>query len=254
VILSHGGMAPLEEAARLAAATVLSGPAGGVAGARRCATLLGVPDLIPFDMGGTSTDISLIAGGEASLSAERGLAGERIALRSLDIASIGAGGGSIARADASGTFEVGPESAGAVPGPACYGNGGRFATVTDANLLLGYLDADSFLGGTRKLDRAAAEAAADRVAATLKLSRDQPEDGGRHPPDDAAARRRSPAVRAAELRRRRRPARGGGRARAGDSAGDRADGGLGAVGVGHARHRPALRAQPHAYRRRRHRR
>ncbi|ETR76536.1 methylhydantoinase [Afipia sp. P52-10] len=173
VILSHGGMAPLEEAARLAAATVLSGPAGGVAGARRCATLLGVPDLIPFDMGGTSTDISLIAGGEASLSAERGLAGERIALRSLDIASIGAGGGSIARADASGTFEVGPESAGAVPGPACYGNSGRFATVTDANLLLGYLDADSFLGGTRKLDRAAAEAAADRVAATLKLSREE---------------------------------------------------------------------------------
>ena len=173
VILSHGGMAPLEEAARLAAATVLSGPAGGVAGSRRCAELLGVPDLIPFDMGGTSTDISLIAGGEASLSAERGLAGERIALRSLDIASIGAGGGSIARADASGTFQVGPESAGAVPGPARYGTGGTLATVTDANLLLGYLDADNFLGGKRKLDKAASEAAADRIAATLKLSRDE---------------------------------------------------------------------------------
>jgi len=172
VILSHGGMAPVEDAARLAAATVLSGPAGGVAGARRSAALLGVGDLIPFDMGGTSTDISLIVGGAAQLSAERGLAGERIALRSLDIASIGAGGGSIARIDAAG-FQVGPQSAGAVPGPACYGNGGTFATVTDANLLLGYLDADNFLGGKRKLDRAASEAAVDRIAADLKLSREE---------------------------------------------------------------------------------
>ncbi|MDQ8731393.1 hydantoinase/oxoprolinase family protein [Bradyrhizobium sp. LHD-71] len=172
VILSHGGMAPVEEAARLAAATVLSGPAGGVAGARRSAALLGVPNLIPFDMGGTSTDISLIAGGEAQLSAERGLAGERIALRSLDIASIGAGGGSIARVDTAGAFQVGPESAGAVPGPACYGNGGTLATVTDANLLLGYLDAENFLGGKRKLDHAASERAVDRVAGALKLSRD----------------------------------------------------------------------------------
>ncbi len=172
VILSHGGMAPVAEAARLAAATVLSGPAGGVAGARRSAELLGVADLIPFDMGGTSTDISLIAAGQAQLSAERGLAGERIALRSLDIASIGAGGGSIARVDAAG-FHVGPESAGAVPGPACYGNGGTQATVTDANLLLGYLDADNFLGGARKLDRTASEAAVDQIAAALKLSREE---------------------------------------------------------------------------------
>src|SRR5262249_36988097 len=142
VILSHGGMAPVEEAARLAAATVLSGPAGGVAGARRSAALLGLNDLIPFDMGGPSTDIPVIAGGKAQLSAERGLAGERIALRSLDIVSIGAGGGSIARVDAAG-FHVGPESAGAVPGPACYRQGGTLATVTDANLLLGYLDADN---------------------------------------------------------------------------------------------------------------
>jgi N-methylhydantoinase A len=172
VILSHGGMAPVTEAARLAAATVLSGPAGGVAGARRAAALLGVGDLIPFDMGGTSTDISLIAGGQAQLSAERGLAGERIALRSLDIASIGAGGGSIARTDAAG-FQVGPESAGAVPGPACYGQGGTSATVTDANLLLGYLDAANFLGGARRLERAASEAAVDRLAAALKLSREE---------------------------------------------------------------------------------
>jgi N-methylhydantoinase A len=171
IVLSHGGMAPVEEAARLAAGTVLSGPAGGVSGGRRCADLVGIADLVPFDMGGTSTDISLIAEGHASLSADGMLAGQRIALRSLDIASIAAGGGSIASVDAAGTLRVGPESAGSVPGPACYGNGGTAATVTDANVVLGYLDASAFMGGARPLDRAAAEAAVDRVAASLGLSR-----------------------------------------------------------------------------------
>jgi N-methylhydantoinase A len=171
IILSHGGMAPVEEASRLAAGTVLSGPAGGVSGARRCADLLGIPDLVPFDMGGTSTDISLISEGRASLSADGMLAGQRIALRSLDIASIAAGGGSIASIDAGGTLRVGPESAGSVPGPACYGNGGTAATVTDANVLLGYLDAAAFMGGQRPLDSTAAEAAVDQVAASLGLSR-----------------------------------------------------------------------------------
>ncbi len=171
ITLSHGGMAPVEEAVRLAAGTVLSGPAGGVSGSRRCAELLNIPNLVPFDMGGTSTDISLISGGRASLSADGTLAGQRIALRSLDIASIAAGGGSIARVDAGGTFHVGPESAGAIPGPACYGNGGSFATVTDANVVLGYLDAAAFMGGRRPLDSAAAEAAVDRVATSLKLTR-----------------------------------------------------------------------------------
>ena len=155
VVLSHGGMAPIEEAARLAAGTVLSGPAGGMSGGRRCSDLVGIPDLVPFDMGGTSTDISLISGGQASLSADGMLAGQRIALRSLDIASIAAGGGSIASVDASRTLRVGPESAGSVPGPACYGNGGQAATVTDANVVLGYLDAAAFMGGKRPLDRAA---------------------------------------------------------------------------------------------------
>jgi N-methylhydantoinase A len=171
VVLSHGGMAPVEEASRLAAGTVLSGPAGGVSGGKRCADLLGIPDLVPFDMGGTSTDISLISEGRAALSADGMLAGQRIALRSLDIASIAAGGGSIASVDAGGTLRVGPESAGSVPGPACYGNGGLAATVTDANVVLGYLDAAAFMGGQRPLDRAAAEAAIDRVAASLDLSR-----------------------------------------------------------------------------------
>src|SRR5882757_5182547 len=171
VVLSHGGMAPVEEASRLAAGTVLSGPAGGMSGGRRCADLLGIPDLVPFDMGGTSTDISLISDGQASLSADGMLAGQRIALRSLDIASIAAGGGSIASVDGSRTLRVGPESAGSIPGPACYGNGGTAATVTDANVVLGYLDAAAFMGGQRPLDRAASEAAIDRVAASLELSR-----------------------------------------------------------------------------------
>ncbi|WGR91088.1 hydantoinase/oxoprolinase family protein [Bradyrhizobium sp. ISRA443] len=171
VVLSHGGMAPVEEASRLAAGTVLSGPAGGISGSRRCADMLGIPDFVPFDMGGTSTDISLISDGQASLSADGMLAGQRIALRSLDIASIAAGGGSIASVDGSRTLRVGPESAGSVPGPACYGNGGIAATVTDANVVLGYLDAAAFMGGARPLDRAAAEAAVDRIAQALELSR-----------------------------------------------------------------------------------
>ena len=171
IVLSHGGMAPVEEAARLAAATVLSGPAGGMAGGRRCADMLAIPDLVAFDMGGTSTDISLISDGRVTLSADGGVGGERIALRSLDIASIAAGGGSMACVDAGGIFRVGPESAGAAPGPAAYGQGGTAATVTDANIVLGYLDAKAFMGGRRPLDVAAAEAAVERVASALKISR-----------------------------------------------------------------------------------
>jgi len=171
IILSHGGMAPVEEAARLSAATVLSGPAGGISGCRRCADMLGLKDLVAFDMGGTSTDISLVADGRVTLSADGGLAGERIALRSLDIASIAAGGGSIAAVDRGGIFRVGPESAGAMPGPAAYGHGGLAATVTDANIVLGYLDANAFMGGARPLDVGAAEAAIDRLAAAINISR-----------------------------------------------------------------------------------
>ncbi|MFI4995017.1 MAG: hydantoinase/oxoprolinase family protein [Hyphomicrobiales bacterium] len=169
IMLSHGGVAPIEEAGRLAVGTVLSGPAGGVAGSRLCAELLGLRDLIPFDMGGTSTDISLIADGLAALTTERGLSGQKIALRSLDIASIGAGGGSIARVAPGGMLRVGPESAGSEPGPACYGQGGEAATVTDANLLLGYLSAENFLGGAQRLDRPAAEATIARVAGKLGI-------------------------------------------------------------------------------------
>jgi len=171
IIQSHGGVAPIDESGRLAAGAVLSGPAGGVAGSVYAARLINEGNLIPFDMGGTSTDISLIVDGRPGLAASRRVAGQTIALNSLDIASIGAGGGSIARVDAGGILHVGPQSVGAVPGPACYGNGGRTATVTDANLVLGYLDPANFLGGRRALDRTAAEAAVDDIAAALGIDR-----------------------------------------------------------------------------------
>ena len=171
IIQSHGGVAPIAESGRLAVGAVLSGPAGGIAGSVHAVRLLGEHNLIPFDMGGTSTDISLIVGGRPTLVTGRRVAGHTIALNSLDIASIGAGGGSIARVDAGGILHVGPQSAGAVPGPACYGAGGTAATVTDANLVLGYLDPASFLGGRRRLDRAAAEIAVDGIAAMLGIDR-----------------------------------------------------------------------------------
>jgi N-methylhydantoinase A len=171
VIQSHGGVAPIAEAGRLAAGAVLSGPAGGVAASVYAARLIGEDNLIPFDMGGTSTDISLVMEGRPSLSMTRRVAGQTIALNSLDIVSIGAGGGSIARVDAGGILHVGPESAGADPGPACYGKGGSAATVTDASLVLGYLDPARFLGGRRQLDRAAAEAAVDAIAKGLGVNR-----------------------------------------------------------------------------------
>ncbi|MDP6706576.1 MAG: hydantoinase/oxoprolinase family protein [Alphaproteobacteria bacterium] len=167
IILSHGGITPIAEAIRMAAGTVLSGPAGGVAGARHAAELVGIGDLIPFDMGGTSTDISLIVDGQPTLSTERSVVNERIALPSLDIVTLGAGGGSIARVDTGGLLQVGPESAGAVPGPACYGQGGTEPTVTDASVVLGYLDPENFLGGRASLDVASARAALDGLGTAL---------------------------------------------------------------------------------------
>lgn len=170
IILSHGGVAPVREAVRVAAATVLSGPAGGLAGGRRVAEMLGAPDLITFDVGGTSSDISLITEGEATLSKDRTMAGERIALPSLDIVTLGAGGGSIARVETSGLLEVGPQSAGSVPGPICYGRGGTLTTVTDASVVLGYLDPNNFAGGEAALDHAAALAGFEALGRELSVS------------------------------------------------------------------------------------
>ena len=171
IIQSHGGVAPIDEAVRLAAGAVLSGPAGGVAGSRYSASLLGSGDMITFDIGGTSTDISLIVAGEPSLAPDRSVGGQKVALNSLDIVSLGAGGGSIGRVDLGGLLYVGPESAGAEPDPACYGHGGAAATVTDANLVLGYLDPANFLGGQTVLNVEAAGAALDRLAQALKVDR-----------------------------------------------------------------------------------
>ena len=169
VILSHGGVASVPEAVRLAAGTALSGPAGGVAAAVALVRAGVARDLIAFDMGGTSTDIALVRDGQPALSDGKTVANARIALPSLDIVTLGAGGGSIGKLDKAGLLAVGPESAGADPGPACYGQGGLAPTVTDANLVLGYLDPANFLGGRRSLDAGAAEAAVARLAAQLGI-------------------------------------------------------------------------------------
>lgn len=150
VMQSSGGIASLATAAREPVRTVLSGPAGGVIGAVEVGRRLTSPNLITFDMGGTSTDVALVNGSPAPTS-EGEVAGLPVRVPMLDIHTVGAGGGSIARFDAGGALRVGPESAGADPGPICYGRGEE-PTVTDANLLLGHLRADDFLGGGFRLD------------------------------------------------------------------------------------------------------
>ena len=157
VMRSSGGVATIAEAAAHPAFALLSGPAAGVVGAALAAGTAGVTDAITLDMGGTSTDVSLIRGGQPQRSSERDVAGYPVRLPSVDLHTVGAGGGSIARIDEGGALRVGPESAGAEPGPACYGRGGAEPTVTDANLLLGRLP-EQLAGGLR-LDRAAAERA-----------------------------------------------------------------------------------------------
>ena len=157
VMRSSGGVATIDEVAAHAAWALLSGPAGGVVGAARLAARAGYQNVLSFDMGGTSTDVCLITGGVAERSTERSIAGLPIRLPSLDVHTVGAGGGSVARLDAGGALRVGPQSAGADPGPACYGRGGQQPTVTDANLLLGRLP--STLADGLELDVAAAERA-----------------------------------------------------------------------------------------------
>ena len=167
IMQSHGGVAPIRESARLAAGAVLSGPAGGLAAGRHVAPLTGQGDLVTFDMGGTSTDIALLQGGEPTLTGEKTVGIARVALPSLDIHTLGAGGGSIAWVDAGRILHVGPESAGADPGPACYGRGGTRPTVTDANLVRGLLDPGNFLGGRIALDAGAARRAVESIAKAL---------------------------------------------------------------------------------------
>ena len=157
VMRSSGGVATIDEAAAHPALILVSGPAAGVVAAARIAALAGVEDAIAFDMGGTSTDVCLIAGGRAGRADERTVAGFPLRVPMIDVHTVGAGGGSIALRDAGGALRVGPQSAGASPGPACYGRGGTEATVTDANLLLERLPAR--LPGGLELDGEAARRA-----------------------------------------------------------------------------------------------
>jgi N-methylhydantoinase A len=170
VMQSNGGMATFDGAAKRAVTAVLSGPAGGVtAGAYAC-RMSGFQNLITFDMGGTSCDVALIKDGAPALASRGKIDGRDLAVPMMDINTVSAGGGTIARVDRLGALEVGPQSAGAMPGPACYSRGGAEPTVTDCNLVLGLLSADNFLGGRMPLDVAKAQAAIERVAAPLGMS------------------------------------------------------------------------------------
>lgn len=156
---SNGGLMRITIGARFPNQTLLSGPAGGVVAGEELARITGQQEIVTLDMGGTSTDIAMITGGRADETNEGKIAGQDIGTPMLQVRTLGAGGGTIARIGPDGLLKVGPESAGASPGPACYGRGGELPTVTDANLVLGAMAADNVLGGRMALDKAAAEKA-----------------------------------------------------------------------------------------------
>jgi N-methylhydantoinase A len=171
IMQSNGGMATFSASAKKAVATVLSGPAGGITASVQTCRATGLNNLITFDMGGTSCDVALIKDGEAAVQNRGKIEGRDISLPMIDINTVSAGGGTLARVDRFGQLEVGPESAGAVPGPTCYGRGGAEPTITDCNLVLGYLSPDNFLGGKMSLDVASACLAIEtHVASKLSLS------------------------------------------------------------------------------------
>ena len=170
IMRSNGGIMSVAQAEALPISLLLSGPAAGVVGASWVARQAGFTDIVTFDMGGTSTDVSLVRSGEVTLGRVRRLAGYEVKQPMVDVHSIGAGGGSIARVDQGGFVQVGPESAGAVPGPAAYGLGGELPTVTDANVLTGRLGPSGLLGGTMALAPDRAErAVAKHVAERLEM-------------------------------------------------------------------------------------
>ncbi|MBT8116445.1 MAG: hydantoinase/oxoprolinase family protein [Gammaproteobacteria bacterium] len=169
VMQSSGGTVSADQAGRKAVQLLLSGPAGGLMGARFLGRQAGQARLLTFDMGGTSTDVALIDG-EIRLTSEGRIGEWPVAVPMVDMHTIGAGGGSIARVDDGGLLQVGPESAGADPGPACYGRGGTRPTVTDANLVLGRLQANAFLGGAMALDVGASRQAMQTLASALEIS------------------------------------------------------------------------------------
>lgn len=168
VMTSAGGLVPVGPGADLPVSLLLSGPAGGVLAASAAAAAAGHGDAVTFDMGGTSTDVCLVLDGQPEPAGDRSVAGYPIRQPSLDVHTIGAGGGSIAAVDPGGALTVGPRSAAAVPGPACYGRGGIDATVTDANLLAGRLPGGATLAGIGPLDRAAATAALRRAGVSAR--------------------------------------------------------------------------------------
>ncbi|HKA32436.1 MAG TPA: hydantoinase/oxoprolinase family protein, partial [Candidatus Binatia bacterium] len=171
IMQSNGGVATFQSAAKKPVATVLSGPAGGVIASVGISKLAGIENIITFDMGGTSCDVALIHQGNPTLTTQGRINQRPISLPMLDIHTVSAGGGTIARIDAVGGVQVGPDSAGADPGPICYGKGGEEVTVTDANLVAGVLHPDSFLGGRMKLDRAKAEKVLqEKIARSLGLN------------------------------------------------------------------------------------
>jgi N-methylhydantoinase A len=169
VMQSSGGVIELQAATRQAAACLLSGPAGGVVGAAYVACASGFRDVLSFDMGGTSTDVAPILDGRAQTTTGSVIAGTPVKLPMVDVHTVSAGGGSIASADPGGALRVGPRSAGADPGPAAYGQGGEEATVTDANLFLGYLEGDACLGGAVVLRRELSEQCLERLGERLGL-------------------------------------------------------------------------------------
>lgn len=164
-IHSNGGLLPLETAKRLPVATCLSGPAAGVMGAAVVGTAAGIPDLVTYDVGGTSTDVSLVIGGQPKFISGRDVAGYPVKLPMVDIHVIGAGGGSIAHIDDADALKVGPRSAGALPGPVAYQRGGEDPTLTDANICLNRLNPVALLDGRMPVDRAAAVASIERKLA-----------------------------------------------------------------------------------------
>ena len=170
---SAGGLMTPARARQLPIRTALSGPAAGVVGAIDSARSAGLTDVITLDMGGTSADVCLIRGCEAEVAYDRWIEGFPVRLASVDVNAVGAGGGSIAWFERDGLMKVGPQSAGAHPGPACYGRGGIAATVSDANLVLGRLSPDGLLGGGMALDQQAARAALKPAAERLDMSIEQ---------------------------------------------------------------------------------
>ncbi|PPR17409.1 MAG: Acetophenone carboxylase gamma subunit, partial [Alphaproteobacteria bacterium MarineAlpha10_Bin3] len=171
LVQSNGGVTSLETAARFPVRLLLSGPSGGALAAETIAEQTGRPNLIAVDMGGTSYDVSVVHDGRVKLVNQGDVAGCPVRLPMVEIRTIGAGGGSLARIDAVGRLAVGPQSAGARPGPACYGQGGDIPAVTDAHVALGRIDPDYFLGGAMKLDvGAACDAIQRHVAAPAGLA------------------------------------------------------------------------------------